>query len=203
MAVDQGVAWLPAPFRAYLKSSEDDDIFSHVGIQNEIQMREVCLYGCCTATLHLRRFGRTTRRPMCAQKSGQLKCLTDHETCRHHRWCAHYTKSSSDTSASSVYSALWWKQIWWKNTASVMCSKMPFKDWCLLFQQLQVFHCIFVCVQDNAKRLQWEKGATNCVPRQCRYVPRLTLKWTVCEISPDSVIYIEGCACGMGNFVCQ
>lgn len=44
-------------------------------------MRKVRLYGCCTAILHLRHFVKD-RRPVCAQKSGQLKCLTDREMCR-------------------------------------------------------------------------------------------------------------------------
>lgn len=121
----------------------------------------------------------------------------------HHRWCAYCTKSSRNTSAGSVYSALWWKQ-WWKHTAPVMCSNMPW-ELRLLFLQLQGFHCILALCsrKDDAKRLQWERGTTNCVSHLRRYVPRYTPKWTVHEISADSVIYIEGCACGMGNFVCQ
>lgn len=51
------------------------------------------------------------------------------------------------------------------------CVSKCLKDLRLPLQQLQGSHCIFACVQDNAKRLQQERAAKNCFPSapSCAY----------------------------------
>lgn len=156
-------------------------------------MREVYLYGWCTATLHLGHFVKRTVGPCALKKDVQ------DTTCG-----VHILPSLQVTLQPAASTVPYSESKYGESILHQWCvPKCLNKDLCLVLQRLQVFHCIFACVQDSAQRLQHERGATNCVSRLRCCVPRFMPKWTVRKISSDSVIYIEGCACGMGEIVCQ
>lgn len=135
--------------------------------------------------------------PVCAQKSVKLKCLTDRETRR---------------TPDSVYMLY---RLFEQHFSRQCLQCLMVKAYCPsdVFQNALrtcVFHfnnykvpTAFLLVFKTMQRDSSRRGQQKTVSRLRRHVPTFTLMWTVHEMPPVSVIYIEGCACGMGNFARQ